>query len=83
MSEPAPLSADTLRPRKITLQEMEEFCAGLLQRLSPAEGQAEFNVVCAFNSRERDTIDAMRRFFTWLIPHEIALREIGNSRRSR
>lgn len=71
------------RPRKITLQEMEEFCAGLLLRLSPAEGQSEFNVVCAFNSRERFIIESMRRFFTWLIPHEASFRDFGNGRRRR
>ena len=80
MSETAPATAVVPRPRKVTLQEMEEFCAGLLLRLSPAEGQAEFNVVCAFNSRERETVDAMRRFFTWLIPYEPKLRDFGKRR---
>lgn len=80
MSDDTPSPATALRPRKTTLQEMEEFCAEVLLRLSPAEGQSEFNVVCAFNSRERETFDAMRRFFTWLIPYEGKLRDIGKRR---
>lgn len=80
MSEAEEATVTAAPQRKVTIQEMEEFCAELLLRLSPAEGQSEFNVVCAFNSRERETVDAMRRFFTWLIPYEGKLRDIGKRR---
>ena len=79
MSETAPIAspettAAAVPAKKITLDQMAEFMAELVYRLTPIDGNGEFEWLGALSSRQRDVAQATLDYLIFSQNHEQTIR---------